>query len=321
MEHAVGSAPAEAPSQETPRPGWWLTIGTLLVAALIAFAGSLLVIALTQPFKLDMTVLVEHAPSSYRDDTPWGFVARAWPALVVALLFGQGVRLAARMHSDWRVRATPVALVVLLMMLIGDDRAGGSDAADGRAFWSLVALVLVTRYVAFTRAPAPPAPSRLWRALIGLVALVVTAAALAYPAFHPLHVQVGDMVNGTSGPQHGFPGDGDRDPRVVDVGLDLRSPAGARIRSIRTDLSSGAPVVVEVADSALTYGPLPPQGVALTGDETLTARVRLERGTCAPGPGETQVGFNSLSIELETLGLRRTQHVTLPRSVTLTCLR
>lgn len=322
MDHAVGSVPAQAPASQE-RPGWWQTIGCLLLAWLLTIAAVLVLALVTSPLKLDLSLAAGLSwPWTARD--PWALAAALWPAALMALLYGQALAVAVRATTDWKVRLTPVVLVVFaIAALVPDAAAESGDGRDPAAAWALLTLVVVARYAAFTRTREPWRPTRLQLAALAAVALVTTAAALAYRPFHPLHAQIGPEGVGR-GIQWGFGGDDERDPRAVSFGIENVGFGDARIVAVRAAGFDRTVVQFDTRAESFTpstaYVSLPRDGLPLAPGGTATGRVRLAPGSCAGG-NSVSIVLDALVVELETLGTRRTQRFEPAAPVLLSCAR
>ncbi len=302
----MGSVRAQAPE----RPGWMQTIANVLLAWLLTVVTMFVAYLPLSLLALDPSLAFGHG-SPWRIDGPWALVAAVWPAVLAALLYAQVLCMVVRRLDGWEVRRLPVALATFVFLL-----ATTASSDDGRSFagMAFIALMLVVNYGAYTQTASAPRLSRAAWVAVAAVAVTASVATLAYQPLHPLRFGVSRQL----------------DPRALEVDVRNEGLGDARIRAIRAEPASGGAAVVAQAygfDRAYAedWQQLPVGGVALarTPDGALpsgiSTRVRLAPGSCAD-PG-SRASVDALVFELETLGVHRTQHVTLPRPVTLSCPR
>ncbi|MDO8213817.1 hypothetical protein [Conexibacter sp. CPCC 206217] len=319
MDHAMGGVPATAAHEGQPqRPGWWWTIGNLLLAYLLTLAGLLLVVVATSPLHVDMSLAVNRdwpwAPSGV-----WAIAAGASPALLVAVLFALFLRLMVEWRSDWKLRLAPVVLVTFPLFLLSPP-VSSEPQSQQQGFWAFVVLLVVVRQLAIVPQRGAWRPSRPLLVALGTAALLPTLATIAYRPLHPLNVQVGDRQPG-GGPHWSF---GDGSSFEVPFAISNESFADTRVLSM-TPVASGAPVVVQLDNySGRTfrfedmYVPFPPAGMPATAEGSLTGRVRLAPGTCRT-PGAHRAELRELVLVVETLGLTRTQRIPVSPTESLHC--
>lgn len=323
MGHAFEGTTAPAlPAPDRPRAGWWATIGWTLLAAMTATVGVVAVALALSPLHVDLSLLTGEA-WPWQPDTPWAVVAGFAPAVLGAAVFAVSLRLAVGWTSDWQVRLLPVFVAAVVLSAIAATRPAAAAPDDGAAsFATFVGLVVVARYAAIVPVHAPRRPSRPLLLGVAAAAVLVALATIAYRPLHPLHAQIGDERTG-GGTTWGLPADGERDPRAVRFAVENASFADARILAI-SPLVAGAPVVVQLDNTApefpisQIYVSVPADGFRAARDGGDTGRVRLAPGLCVPGRNP-RATVSGLVFTVQTLGLRRTQRVTLTEPVALRC--
>jgi hypothetical protein len=322
MRTAISTTPA-LPAPDRPRPGWWATIGWTLLAAMTCTVGLVAIAVALSPLHVDLSLATGDV-WPWQPDTPWAVVAGFAPAVLGAAVFAVALRFAVRWTSDWQVRLLPVFAAMVVLSMIAATRPAPAGAPDdgAAAFSVLVALVVVARYAAIVPVRAPHRPPRPLVVGVAVAAVLVAVATIAYRPLHPLHAQIGDERAG-GGTTWGLPADDERDPRAVRFAVENASFADARIVAIRP-LAAGAPIVVQLDNTAPEFPPsqmhvpVPADGFLVGREGGDSGRVRLAPGLCAPGRAP-RARLSGLLFTVETLGLRRTQRVTLTEPVLLRC--
>jgi hypothetical protein len=326
MEQGILGATAGRQQPVQDRPGWWQSIGWTLLACLLASAFTLVIAIPCSFVSVDVTAL-STGNWPRRPDSLWAACVWAMPIAVPALTFTLALRVVASSGETWRVRSLPVMAALTTLWAIGAGGGGPNDLGAQRlSGWTLVAMVLLARYVAVVpRSTAPrPVPRWIVAAMVAAGALVA-AGAVTYRPFHPLHVQIGDEQIGSS-VVWSVAADGKRDPRAVDFGLSNDSFAVARVIDVEPLTDGAAAVVVQVDNPAAEFTPetawvaFPAGGLRLTPDATAMGRFRLAPGSCRVATGATATVRGAV-FTVETLGMRREQRIMRDEPSVLACPR
>lgn len=315
MDHAIGGMPATTnETRRRERPGWWWTIGSVLLAWLMTTAGLLLALIPLSLLKADLSLFTLRG-WAWAPDGAWATAAGIGPAFLTAVLFALSLRFAVEWRSDFKLLLLPAMLPVLGVLVLATE---GAPYESGGAGAFLLTLVIV-RQLAIVPDRNPWRPHRWQIAAIAVATLALTAATLAYRPFHPLHVQLGDEERG-SGVSYLL--GHDANPRVLAFGFDNASFADARIVTA-APIADGAPVVVRFPNPephALHEGwlSLPAGGMNLAPGTSDSAVIRLVPGLCRDGRGHP-AEVRGLEVQVETLGMLRTQRFVRDAPVTLHC--
>lgn len=306
MESSAGTIAPPPPAPPPDRPGWVWTAAWVSLAAIVT--------AIPLEFGLAGVASLQLIPEEGWDGTkggPWP-IDGAWALAADAgwgLLFGfalaYGMRVAVRGWSDsWDVRLWPIACATALAIT--------SPGISGLG--SLALVVIVTRQHALRPAAAAPRSRRVAAAIAaGTAALLV--ATFTYQPFHPLLAAFPGHRNQLMPNDYGFGSSRHSPARAVRFQLENAGFGTVMVRSLHVVGPNARLLRIEGLESL-------PTGHPLDRNSSLGGRVWLSKAACATDAARYRIpsaSVDALVVQVETLGLVRTQRFELKPSADLFC--
>lgn len=293
MDHAIGGA-SGATLEQPQRPGWWWTIGCLLLASLLSIVVTALVVWPLTALHVVPSDFDRPGAWPWPRTSVWAIAAGLGPLLLTGFGFGLATRVVVSAFGDWRVRLWPIALLFALAAQPPAGQAGSSGLG--------LLLLIVVRQWSITREPLARLPRPAWLA-IGVTGLLLALATVSYQPLHPLTVE-----STWDSSENGRPA------RSLPFTLAVDGAAGAQILSVSAPTDGIGPVgyVVQL-DGRDTLDRHLPRGARVYG------AIELSPGFCRRG--SASVRPETLLVRMRVLGLERTQRLELNAANNIGCPR
>lgn len=298
MDHAIGGASGATLEEPRQRPGWWWTIGCLLLASILSIPIVALVIWPLSALHVIPSDLGDPGSWPWPRTSAWATAAGLGPLLLVGFGFAYATRFVVARNTEWEVRLWPIALLFVLAATLP---VGASEQGDRNGFWLL--LLIVVRQGAITREPlSRRLPRPAWLGF-GAAALLLALVTVSYQPLHPLSVESTWDSSGNGHPARSLP-----------FTLAVDGAAGVRILSVSAPSDGLGPVsYVMQLDGRRTLDRHLPQGASVSGS------IEISPAYCRRG--SASVRPETLLVRMRVLGRERTQRLALDAANNISCPR